>query len=367
VSKGFLMASVTPSSATSLRVAAAWGTTVVCTKQLHPGQSCILGDGADALIAMPDDLFASNTPIRAVGTGWQVDPLGATGGVMRLRGMEQDPTRVTAGELIRLRPGDWGLVQYGTFSIFFQLGFRAPSLPQVRRSDRLVTLAMLVSLLIHAALFAAIFVLTSRPPIQKPAELQSREEMAARFGVRPEFIRPTPGPWSSGDVAGAPGAGRHGGSLAEMSASDVRSELEQAIGMVKSLGPAGSGRRAQDFAKSSASGAAPGRRVVAAAGAGIAQGGVPKEKVKEVVTAHVASIKACYEIEAQRIAGLRGEISIAWQIAPDGTVTSATVSRTSLGIASAETCMLRQVKQWQFPVSAAATNVTWSFGFALGD
>jgi hypothetical protein len=360
------MVSLALSSATSLRVAAAWGTTVVRVVDLAPGQSCVLGDAAGAFLPMPDDLFASNTPVRGVSGGWEIDPLGATGGVMKLGGIEQDPTRIAAGDAVRLRLGDFGLLQYGAFSIFFQLGRKGPPLIETRRSETLVVLTMLVSLALHAAVFAAAILLTS-PELAKPAELTGRDELAARYGVRPEFIRPTPGPWPAG-AAGAQGAEQSHGGPGAAPAADLQADLARALGMIKSVAPASGGRKVPDAPKAAAAGGgAAGRRVIASAVAGTAQGGLSKEKVKHLVTTHVAPLQICYENEVQRVANLQGEVSLAWQIAPDGSVTSATVSRSSLGLAKAESCMLRQVKEWQFPPSAAATNVVWSFGFALGD
>jgi hypothetical protein len=358
------MATLTLSSAASLRVAAVWGTGVVRTMDLGPGQSCVLGDEAGALIPMPDDLFASNAPVRAVSGGWEVDTLGATGGVLRLQGIDQDPTRITAGAAVRLQLGDFGLLQYGELSVFFQLGMRAPPVPEPRRVLTLSALSTLLSIALHAGLFAAAFALTRTPALLKPAELSSRDDIAARFGIRPDLIRPTPGPWLSESVALAPGADRHRGGPGGLSAADLQGEVNQAVSKIKSVGASGSGRKPPETAKPSAVG---NRRVVASAVTGTADGGLSKEKVRQVVSLHVAPLQICYENEVQRIADLKGDVSIAWQIAADGSVAASSISRSSLGLARAESCMLRQVKEWSFPPSAAATNVTWQFSFALAD
>src|SRR5882757_3586585 len=108
------MARPTAQSTTVLRVAAAWGTTVLSVRHLITGQSFILGDGPGASMVMPDGLFAADIPVRAVGPGWELDARGTTDGLLRLRGREEDPTRLTTAP-VPLVPGDWGLLQYGAF------------------------------------------------------------------------------------------------------------------------------------------------------------------------------------------------------------------------------------------------------------
>src|SRR5262245_53562208 len=120
-----MTAAALPSSV--LRVAAAWGTTVLSVKNLLVGESYILGETEGASMVMPDGLTASNMPVRAVATGWELDARGATNGLLRLRGREEDPRRFADAPVV-LMPGDWGLLQYGAFSIFFQFGPAAPPL-----------------------------------------------------------------------------------------------------------------------------------------------------------------------------------------------------------------------------------------------
>jgi hypothetical protein len=46
-----------------------------------------------------------------------------------------------------------------------------------------------------------------------------------------------------------------------------------------------------------------------------------------------------------------------WIIQPDGSVSKANVKNTTMGDAAVEGCILRQVKQWQFPKAPAQTTV----------
>jgi hypothetical protein len=118
---------------TVLRVAATWGTTVLSVKNLLVGESYILGDTADASMVMPDGLTASSAPVRAVASGWELDARGVTNGLLRLRGREEDPRRFVDAPVV-LMPGDWGLLQYGAFSVFFQFGPAPPPLLSSGRS-----------------------------------------------------------------------------------------------------------------------------------------------------------------------------------------------------------------------------------------
>jgi hypothetical protein len=92
-------------------------------------------------------------------------------------------------------------------------------------------------------------------------------------------------------------------------------------------------------------------------GAGDTDGSLSKEQINKVVRAHLAGIKYCYEKELQHKAGLSGGIDVFWVIQPDGTVSKANVKNTTMGDAAVEGCIVRQVKQWQFPKAPAQTTV----------
>ncbi|HVZ71036.1 MAG TPA: AgmX/PglI C-terminal domain-containing protein [Polyangia bacterium] len=92
-------------------------------------------------------------------------------------------------------------------------------------------------------------------------------------------------------------------------------------------------------------------------GAGDADGSLSKEQINKVVRAHLAGVKYCYEKELQHKSGLSGGVDIFWVIQPDGTVSKASVKSTTLGDTATEGCILRQVKQWQFPKAPGQTIV----------
>jgi len=78
-------------------------------------------------------------------------------------------------------------------------------------------------------------------------------------------------------------------------------------------------------------------------------------------------VRACYETEAQRNPGLKGGVTVQWQIDPGGNVTSASVGATTLGNARVEGCVVRQVQKWKFPATDAPTTVAgFPFKFGVG-
>jgi hypothetical protein len=83
---------------------------------------------------------------------------------------------------------------------------------------------------------------------------------------------------------------------------------------------------------------------------------------------HTGALRACYENEALRNPSLAGGVTVAWQIEPPGTVSTASVLSTTLNNARVEGCVLRQVKLWKFPQSESPTRVdAYPFKFAVGN
>ncbi len=92
-------------------------------------------------------------------------------------------------------------------------------------------------------------------------------------------------------------------------------------------------------------------------GGGDMDGSLSKEAIAKVVRAHMAGVKYCYEKELQHKSGLAGGVDIFWVIQPDGSVSKANIKSSALGDAAVEGCILRQVKQWQFPKAPGQTIV----------
>lgn len=199
-------------SAPVLRVAAAWGTTIVGVKLLVRGQDCVLGEVRGALAPMPDGLQAPSSPLRAVAGGWELDARGAVAGTLVLRGREENLLALSrTGAPISVLPGDYGLVQYGLFSVFFQYTTAAQPIAERFRLEPLVALSIFSSFVLHLGFMGLLFINWTPDVYHPPPELVSPEDLAARFGLQrplPEMEPPSAKDDKSGGGSGVkdPGA-----------------------------------------------------------------------------------------------------------------------------------------------------------------
>jgi len=92
-------------------------------------------------------------------------------------------------------------------------------------------------------------------------------------------------------------------------------------------------------------------------GGGETDGSLSKDQINKVVRAHLAGVKYCYEKELQHKSSLSGGIDIFWVIQPDGAVSKASVKQSTMSDPAVEGCIVRQVKQWQFPKAPGQTIV----------
>ena len=188
-----------------LRVAAVWGTTVVSMKDLMSGESFLAGDGPDAAIPIPFDIDMSSAPVRAAAGGWEVDAKGVLAGMLKLRGRDEDPVAFgQSGAPIPIVPGDFGLLQYGQFGIFFQYTTRPKAITSAWGPELLVALALFSSGVLHVGVLGLLRALMTPAPIAKPLELTNPDEYAARFGLK-RAIEQEPPPAPVADKAGGAG------------------------------------------------------------------------------------------------------------------------------------------------------------------
>jgi hypothetical protein len=469
----------TTSVPNALRVAAVWGTTVVALETLHRGESFTLGDGEDDALPIPDGIEMSAMPLRAAHGGWELDARGCVGGLLTLRGRSEDPAAIArAGAPVPVMPGDYGLVQYGQFSIFFQYTAQPIALSSFKGPEVLTMLAIFCSAVLHLGLLLLVRTLMTPPPLAKPLELTNPEEYAARFGLKRAVVEtPPPPPIAQGDEKGGgsgvkdPGAqdkkpqggGRkikgdegkfgmndkadhtqlpgeikpttHYGGLSDVLEGETGKEIQSTLKSINTVSAALSGLNSSTVVLGSGPGTGlkgagaggggtgagvafgsgtldtgfgagagggygsgaggPGGRgsggngrggsgggtgtgngtgngpgeakVTASAGSGASKGGLSQEQVRRVVMAHLGAVRACYESEAQRNPSLKGGVTVAWQIDPSGSVTSASVAGSTLSNPRVEGCVVRQVKGWHFPTSETPTTVAgFPFKFGVG-
>jgi hypothetical protein len=456
----------------ALRVAAVWGTTVVELRTLRRGASFVVGDVPGAVVPMPDGVDMAPLPLRASPTGWDLDARGCLGGMLTLRGRDEDPVALArSGAPVPVMPGDYGLIQYGQFAIFFQYTTQPELMKSSRVPEALAILAVACSAILHIGFLGLIRTLMTPPPLSKPLELTNPDEYAARFGLKRPVIAepppPTAGPEQGGTGVKDPGAedkkaqgggrkikgaeGKLGlkgtesdtkipgevkpttnyGGLSEVLDGDTGKEIQSTLKSINTVSAAlaglssdnvvlgsgpgtglkgaggggggtgagvafGSGTLDTGFGAGAGGGLGGGRggpggrgaggagrggtgggagagggpkeaKINVGAGTGASRGGLTQDQVRRVVMAHLGAVRACYESEAQKNPGLRGGVTVAWQIEPGGRVTSANVASSTLGNPRVEGCVVRQVKSWRFPTSESATTIpSFPFKFAVG-
>ena len=195
----------TPASteALVLRTAAVWGTFVLASRELRSGESLSFGEGQADLYAKPDDRSISDLPIVAVGSGWELDAFGATGGLLHLRGRKEDPCELgKSGAPIPIVPGDYGLLQYGSLSVFFQFAHPAPAPRSRWRVDLSLVLAFLFAVITVGGSLMLLYMLYPERELDKPLELTSARELEVKY----HFTPPPPEPAPGADAEGAEGA-----------------------------------------------------------------------------------------------------------------------------------------------------------------
>ena len=190
-----------------MRVAAVWGTTVVGLRMLERGESFALGDEPEAVLPIPDGLQISPAPVRAAANGWELDPRGAVNGTIALRGRTEDAAALArVGAPVPIMPGDYGLLQYGQFAIFFQYTPQADRLKTgYFGPELLAVLAIFSSTVFHIGVLGLIRTLMTPPPIPKPIELTNPDELASRFGLKRAMIEEPPPPTPGEDKGGGQG------------------------------------------------------------------------------------------------------------------------------------------------------------------
>ena len=182
---------------------------MVSLRTLQRGESFTLGDMPEADLPVPDNLELPTHPVRAAAAGWELDARGCFGGLLTLRGRPEDPIAIArAGTPVPVMPGDFGLIQYGQFSIFFQYTVQPIAMTSFTGPELLTMLAVFCSASFHIGILLLVRVLMTPPPIAKPMELTSPDEMMRKFGLtRPlEETPPPPDPVMAGADKGG-GAG----------------------------------------------------------------------------------------------------------------------------------------------------------------
>jgi hypothetical protein len=93
--------------------------------------------------------------------------------------------------------------------------------------------------------------------------------------------------------------------------------------------------------------------------------GLQPDQIRSVVMSHIDRVRECYEAEAKQNPDIKGQVVMAWQIDPSGSVPSAWVRSTTVSNPRVEACLTAEVRQWQFAPSETPTTVG-AFPFLFG-
>jgi hypothetical protein len=91
--------------------------------------------------------------------------------------------------------------------------------------------------------------------------------------------------------------------------------------------------------------------------------GLTPQQISRVVMSRYGAFRACYESAAQRDPTLSGSVSVAWSIAPSGSVSAVSIGGSSMNNPRVEGCIKRQFQRLQFPSADKPTNASWPFIF----
>ncbi|HEX6278001.1 MAG TPA: AgmX/PglI C-terminal domain-containing protein, partial [Polyangiaceae bacterium] len=242
--------------------------------------------------------------------GWELDARGATGGEVVLRGRREDPAALAAsGAPIPIVAGDYGILQYGNFSVFFQFTDAPPPIKTSRRIDLGLILSFVFAFIAVCGGLLLLWAITTPRGIPKPLELTSAADLLAQMNMKPEDIiePPQAGEKEKGSGVPDPGAkdkkpqgggkkikgaegklGKQGpeketkqtgdpaaglGGMAEALSSEVGDEVKKTLGTISSVADALGGLRSDSIVLGQGSGT--GLRGSGSAGGGTEEGGVP--------------------------------------------------------------------------------------------
>jgi hypothetical protein len=96
-------------------------------------------------------------------------------------------------------------------------------------------------------------------------------------------------------------------------------------------------------------------------------GGMDAALIDEVVKQHLNQFRYCYQRQLQRNPSLGGKVTLKWIIASDGSVSSASVKRDTMGNAAVSSCMTKVARRMVFPhPKGGIVIVSYPFLFSPG-
>ncbi len=94
-------------------------------------------------------------------------------------------------------------------------------------------------------------------------------------------------------------------------------------------------------------------------------GGLDRNEIAAVINRHLSEVRFCYEQGLQQKPKLSGRLSMNFMIGPQGRVSLAQVTNSSLNHAMVEGCIRDRLKTWNFPKPEGGVTVKVSYPFIL--
>lgn len=97
----------------------------------------------------------------------------------------------------------------------------------------------------------------------------------------------------------------------------------------------------------------------------VLEGGLDRSVIQAAIVKYLSQVRACYEQGLARNAGLSGQVTVAFEIGPQGLLNSSKIARSSLGDSGVEGCITQKMMSWVFPKPLGGVNVKVSYPFLL--
>jgi TonB family protein len=124
-------------------------------------------------------------------------------------------------------------------------------------------------------------------------------------------------------------------------------------------GASGYGAGGGSFGRSSAGG------VVSISGDPSVVGALDQKLVDAVVKRHMNQIRYCYQRELVKDPNIAGEVVVAFEIAGDGAVSSASIASSTMGHTGVESCVTGRFQRMRFPAPSDGGTVTVTYPFVF--
>ena len=144
---------------------------------------------------------------------------------------------------------------------------------------------------------------------------------------------------SKGSQLGSNGLGSRGAGLGGGGTADT----------LGGLGTRGRGGGDSGYGQGPAAGPRPEGDIGGIGGSPIIVGALDRSLIDAVIKRHMNQFRYCYQRELNKDPGLAGKVTVKFVIAGDGTVSRASIKKSTLGNASVESCLSNRFMTLQFP------------------